>query len=144
MKNSFHTTSTFPITLALGAVLAGCSSAPPHDTGPFQPQSTTKFEAESSKFILLDSGAQHSVTCIGLQETTMPDGRLQVVAKVQNRESRRIEVQINCEFKDKQGFPVDSTPFRTLILAENATEGVPFESANDKAKEYTIRVRQAR
>ena len=119
-----------------------CST--PQAAGPYKPQDTTKFEVENSKFILLDAGAQRSVTCIGLQETTMPDGRLQVLAKVQNRENRRIEVQINCEFKDKQGFPVDTTPFRTLILAENATEGVSFESANDKAKAYTIRVRQAR
>ena len=139
MKNSFHASYTLA---ALGALLAGCST--PHDAGPYRPQSATQFEAESSKFILLDSGAQHSVTCIGLQETILPDGRLQVVAKVQNRENRRVQVQINCEFKDKQGFPVDSTPFRNLILTENATEGVPFESTNDKAKDYTIRVRQAR
>jgi hypothetical protein len=144
MKKIFQPPFPLTLALALGVLMAGCTSSAPHDTGPYKPQSTTKFDAENSKFILLDPGAQHSVTCIGLQETTMPDGRLQVVAKVQNRENRRIEVQINCEFKDKQGFPVDSTPFRTLILAENASEGVPFESANDKAKEYTIRVRQAR
>lgn len=127
---------------ALAAAFAGCRA--PHDTGPYRPQSTGKFEAENAKFILLDAGAQHSVTCIGLQETALPDGRLQVVAKVQNRESRRIEVQINCEFKDRQGFPVDTTPFQTLILTENASEGVSFTSANDKAKDYTLRVRQAR
>jgi len=63
---------------------------------------------------------------------------------VRNRENRRIQVQINCEFKDAQGFPVDSTPFQTLILTENATESVPFTSMNSKAKNYTIRVRQAR
>ncbi len=31
-----------------------------------------------------------------------------------------------------------------VILTENATEQVKFVSANDKAKKYTIRVRQAR
>jgi len=138
MKRNFL--PTFALA-ALAALLAGCSS---HDHGPYKPQSTTKFEAENSKFILLDAGAQHSVTCIGLQENTMPDGRLQVVAKVQNRENRRIQVQMNCEFKDRQGFPIDSTPFRNVILDENAAEGVSFESMNDKAKDYTIRVRQAR
>ena len=35
-------------------------------------------------------------------------------------------------------------PRRFSPPTENATEGVPFESANDKAKDYTIRVRQAR
>jgi hypothetical protein len=137
MKKILHST------IALAALLSGCSSTP-YDTGASLPQNTTKFGAENSKFILLDAGAQYSVTCIGLQETPMPDGRLQVVAKVQNRENRRIEVQINCEFKDKQGFPIDSTPFQTLILTENATEAVSFASANDRAKDYTLRVRQAR
>ena len=63
---------------------------------------------------------------------------------MRNRENRRIEVQINCVFKDEQGFPVDETPFRTLILTENAQEGVQFTSMNNQAKTYTIRVRQAR
>jgi hypothetical protein len=128
---------------ALAAFLPGCATQP--ETGAYRPQSTTNFNTEArEKFVALDAGAQYSVTCPGLQETTLPDGRLQVVAKVRNRESRRIQVQINCEFKDAQGFPVDSTPFQTLILTENATEGVPFTSMNAKAKDYTIRVRQAR
>jgi uncharacterized protein YcfL len=128
--------------VALAAFLSGCASS---ETGALKPQNTTKFNTEAGeKFVLLDAGAQQSVSCPGLQETTLPDGRLQVVAKVRNRESRRIQVQINCEFKDSQGFPIDSTPFQTLILTENATEGVPFTSINNKAKDYTIRVRQAR
>lgn len=140
MKTAF--TSTLALA-TLAAFLAGCASS--SETGALTPQNATKFNTEAhEKFVLLDAGTQYSVTCPGLQETTLPDGRLQVVAKVRNRESRRIQVQINCEFKDAQGFPVDSTPFQTLILTENATEGVPFTSMNAKAKDYTIRVRQAR
>lgn len=129
--------------LATLIVLAtGCKHP---ETGALSPQSTTQFDQENrEKFVLLDPGAQYSVTCSGLQETTLPDGRLQVTARVRNRENRRLEVQINCEFKDAQGFAIDSTPFQTLILTENATEAVKFESINDKARNYTIRVRQAR
>jgi len=139
MKNTISSTLALA---ALAAFLSGCASP---ETGAYRPQNATKSDTEArEKFVLLDSGTQQSVTCPGLQETTLPDGRLQVVAKVRNRESRRIQVQINCEFKDAQGFPIDSTPFQTLILTENATEGVPFTSINAKAKDYTIRVRQAR
>jgi hypothetical protein len=67
-----------------------------------------------------------------------------VSAKLRNRENRRIEVQANCEFKDAQDFALDSTPFRTVFLDENATETVTFESFNKNAVRYTIRVRQAR
>ncbi len=123
--------------------LAGCVAV---ESGPFRPLDTTKFTLENTdKFVLLDQPAQYSVTCTGLQERTLADGRLEVVANVKNRESRRIEVQINCVFKNEQGFSTnDETPFQTLILAENATEAVHFAAMNAAAKKYTIRVRQAR
>ena len=133
-----------PLLAAALAVLglAGCVN----ETGPFAPLDTTKFTLENTdRFVLLDKPAQYSVTCTGLQERPLADGRLEVVANVKNRESRRIEVQINCVFKDEQGFSAgDETPWQTLILSENATEAVRFTSLNAQAKKYTIRVRQSR
>lgn len=133
------------IVLALAAAilaLSGCATEP----GAFTPQDTTKYTVENTeKFVLLDKAAQYSITCTGLQERILPDGRLEVVANVKNRESRPLQVQVNCEFKDEQGFSTgDETPFRDLILAENSTEAVRFTAANPLAKRYTIRVRQAR
>ncbi len=69
---------------------------------------------------------------------------MKVVATLRNRENRRIEVQINCVFKDAQDFAVDETPFRTVILDENAMQAVTFEAFNKQALRYTIRVREAR
>ena len=124
------------------AFLAGCASAP----GPYEPLDTTKYTIESTdKFVLLDQPAQVSVTCTGLQERILPDGRLEVVANVKNRENRRIQVQVNCVFKDEQGVSTgDETPFRNLILTEFSTEAVQFTSINNQARKYTIRVREAR
>jgi uncharacterized protein YcfL len=129
--------------LAVAVVLlAGCASS---ETGALTPQNTTKFDAElKEKFVLMDPGTQHSITCMGLQQTTLPDGRLQVAALVRNRENRRLQVQIQCEFKDAQGFAVDSPGWENLILTENSTETKSFTSLNDHAKRYTVRVRQAR
>jgi hypothetical protein len=121
---------------------AGCQHP---ETGALTPQSSTGFDAENKeKFVLLDGGAQYSVTCSGLQEAKTEDGRLQVKANVRNRENRRIQVQIDCQFKDVQGFVTEEMPFQTLILTENSQETVGFTSSNDKAQRYTIRVRQAR
>jgi len=53
-------------------------------------------------------------------------------------------VQVNCVFKDDKGFPTDEASFKTLILDENAQEGVRFISMNNQSRTYTIRVRQAR
>jgi hypothetical protein len=126
------------------ALLNGCASSS-HDTGAFLPQHATVNNVEdSNRFVLLDPGAQYSVTCPGIQETRLPDGRMQVLANLRNRENRRIQVQVNCVFKDAQGFVVEDTPFQNVFLDENAQEGVQFASANDKAQRYTIRVREAR
>jgi uncharacterized protein YcfL len=131
-----------PLALAALLIGAGCQTS---ETGALPPQNADKFNLEkSAKFVLLDPGAQRSVTCPGLQEGTLPDGRLRVRAQIRNRENRRIEVQVQCVFKDAQGFAIDTTSFQTLILTENATEEVAFEAMNDQAKAYTVRVRQAR
>ena len=128
--------------LAALALSAGCVSPP----GPFAPLDTTKYTLENTeRFVLLDKPTQTSVTCTGLQERSLADGRLEVVANVKNRESRRIQVQINCVFKDEQGFSTgDETPWQTLILSENSTEAVRFTAMNTLARNYTVRVRQAR
>ena len=125
-------------------LVAGCSST--HDKGPYLPQTpkTPPYETKEP-VVLLDPGVQYSVTCSGVQEQTLPDGRLEVVAHLRNRENRRIEVQANCVFKDQNGFTTsDETPFVMVILTENATEDVKFVSMNNLARKYTIRVRQAR
>lgn len=135
-----------PLLLVLAAtglaLLSGCATEP----GPFAPQDTIKYTLENTNnFVLLDKPTQNSVTCTGLQERILADDRLEVVANVKNRENRRIQVQVNCVFKDAQGFSTgDETPFQTLILAENSTEAVRFTAMNTLARKYTVRVRQAR
>lgn len=121
-------------------VLPGCHS------GAYAPKNTAKYDLENQiSFVLMDSGARKSITCSGIQQKTLPDGRLEVVANIRNRENRRIQVQVDCVFKDEQGFPTgDETLWQTLILTENGQEGVTFTSMNNLAKKYTIRVRQAR
>jgi uncharacterized protein YcfL len=124
------------------AFVAGCATSP----GSYEPLDTTKYTIESTdKFVLLDPPSQMSITCTGLQERILPDGRLEVVANVKNRENRRLKVQIDCVFKDEQGVSTgDETPFKNLILAEYSTEAVQFTSTDNQARKYTIRVREAR
>lgn len=129
---------------AAGALVAGCQTQE-ETQGARPPINATKANYESSaKFALMDSRAQRSVTCTGLQESVTPEGRLAVAANLLNRENRRIEVQAQCVFKDSQGFAVDETPWQTVILTENAQETVRFTSMNNKAVFYEVRVRSAR
>ena len=108
--------------------------------------STYKVPDETKvNFVPLDSGVAQSVRLAGAQTRTTSDGRLEVTARLQNLENRRIEVQVDCVFQNEQGFPTnDETSFQTLILTENAVETVRFTSLNNEAKKFAIRVRQAR
>ena len=126
-----------------GLLAAGCST---YDKGPYLPQgSKTPAYENSQPVVLMDPGVQHSVTCVGLQERTLEDGRLEVRAHLRNRENRRLEVQANCVFKDQNGFSTgDETPFQQVILMESGTQDLRFVSMNNQARKYTIRVRQAR
>lgn len=130
----------FSALLLAAAVVTGCQSG-----GAYAPKNATKYDLENKeKFVLMDSMVQRSVTASGIQKRLLPDGRLEVIAHVRNRETRRIQVQINCVFKDASGFSTDDeTPWQNLILTENAQEDVRFVSINNKAQDFTIRVRQA-
>src|SRR4051812_1249799 len=138
--------NTKPVSVLVSAVALVLSTGCVTQPGPFAPLDTTKFTLENTdRFMLLDQPAQNAVTCTGLQEIPLADGRLEVVANVKNRANRSVQVQINCVFKDEQGFPSgEETPFQTVSLAENATEAVRFTSPNTLAKKYTVRVRQPR
>jgi uncharacterized protein YcfL len=132
------------IPLAALLIIAGCTNT--YDKGPYLPQqSKTPAYENTERFVLLDPGVQHTITCSGINERTLDDGRLEIVAQIRNRENRRIEIQANCVFKDAAGVTTgDETPFQTVILTENSTEQVKFTAANTLGKRYTIRVRQAR
>src|SRR5689334_21209801 len=124
-------------TLALAALIgAGCAHNPKGSSTEYVPEN-------AEKFVMMDAGVQHSISANTLQEARLPDGRLDVAANVRNRESRRIQVQVNCEFKDAQGLTIDSSPWQTLVLTENGQETVRFASMNNQASRYTIRIRQA-
>lgn len=128
---------------SLTLAITGCETEVV-DHGAYLPLNVAVNDLENrSAIVLLDRRVQNSVTCPGIQETRLPDGRLQIAVNLRNREERRVQVQVNCEFKDAQGFALDSTPFQNVILDENAQETVKFTTMNEQPVRYTIRVREA-
>ena len=129
------------LALAAATLLAGCAS---RDSAP---QESTKYTVENTdKFEVLDDGGPVIyVSCTGLQEHRLADGRLEVVANIRNRENRALRVQVSCVFRDAQGFSTtDETAFQTVKLAPSATEVLNFRSTNALAQKYTIRLREAK
>ena len=123
------------LSACLAILLNGCGA----------PTATQSAISNNSKFVALGSLGSRIVQCTTLQENTLPDGRLEVRANILNLVNKRVDLQINCIFKDAQGFSTDDeTPFQTLILDETAQETITFTSLNTKAKDYTVRVRLAR
>ena len=123
------------LSACLAILLSGCGA----------PTARQSAISNDSKFVALGSLGSRIVQCTALQENTLPDGRLEVRANILNLVNKRVDLQINCIFKDAQGFSTgDETPFQTLILDETAQETITFTSLNTKAKDYTVRVRLAR
>ncbi len=130
------------LTVLLGTcALSGCRSE-----GAYFAKHPDRYDVENqSEFALMDKAVERSVSVAGIQDRVLPDGRLEVIANVRNRLDRRIQVQVSCVFKDDIGFSTgDETPWRSLILTENAQESVMVTSMNERARRYTFRVRQAR
>jgi predicted small secreted protein len=129
-------------TLAASAIfLAGCATGEGARTPVVKTQSAIE---NTSQYALMGPRVQRSIDFSSTQQKYLEDGRLEIITNVRNRENRRIEVQISCVFKDERNFSTgDETPWRTLILTENAQEAVNFTSMNNRAKNFTIRVREA-
>jgi predicted small secreted protein len=129
-------------TLAASSIfLAGCATG----EGARTPVVKTKSAIENtSQYALMGPRVQRSIDFSSTQQKYLEDGRLEIITNVRNRENRRIEVQISCVFKDERNFSTgDETPWQSLILTENAQEAVNFTSMNNRAKNFTIRVREA-
>jgi hypothetical protein len=124
------------------AALAGCV-VPPRAVAP---QDSTKFSVENTdRFVPLDAASQMWVSCTGLQERTLADGRLEVVTDVKNRVQAFVRVEVQCVFSDDQGGSTgDLTPWRIINLPVDSTEAVRFIAPNPLMKKYSIRVRAIR
>lgn len=121
-------------------LLAGCAS----DPTPSQPLDTPKYTLENTERVtVFDRATQDAISCTGLLEYPLGDGRLEVVATLKNRSDHRVDLQSSCVFKDAQGLTtVEETAWKNVTLAEHASEAVRFSASNPSAKKYTIRLRQ--
>ncbi len=128
--------------LSAAAVFSGCSTAP----APQAPIETTKFTVENTdRFMALDPDAEAAVSCTGLQERTLGDGRIEVVANLKNSVDKAAKVRVQCLFLDDQGTAVGVEPaWQPLSIAPGATEVVRFTAPDLAARRYVIRVRTAR
>jgi hypothetical protein len=122
------------------AALAGCAMAPAADA----PRDSTKFTLENSgHFVVLDAATEAAVSCTGLQERTLGDGRLEVIANLKNRGSAPVRVHVQCLFQNDQGAPFSvEGSWQSLSIAGDSTEVMRFTAPDAMVKAYEIRVRK--
>ena len=98
--------------------------------------------AQHEKLILLDERVQRSVTCTGIQERVLEDGRLEISAKIRNRETRRVAVQAACVFKDAAGIAAGgASAFQLIEIPERGEATVTFTAPAKDTRKYTLRIR---
>jgi uncharacterized protein YcfL len=136
-------TSLFALAACLAAAAwQGCATTPVAPA----PQDTTKFTVENTdRFLALDSATEAAVSCTGLQERALADGRIEVVANLRNGSGDPARVHVQCVFLDVQGLPAENeAPWQVVSIAAGSTEVVRFTAPNLKAVKYSIRARSAR
>jgi uncharacterized protein YcfL len=123
------------------ALCAGCTTAPEAA----HPAETTKYTLENTdRFALVDGATGFAVSCTGLMEHPLADGRTEIVANLKNRDRKGLTVQASCMFRDTMGLPTEETPWQAVTLPEGATVAVRFTATGSTAKNYTVRVRDSR
>lgn len=129
-----------PLAAALGALaaFAGCASSSQ------APRDSAKYTMENTdRFATLDAPTEAAVSCTGLQERTLGDGRLEVIANLKNLGSSPLRVMIQCVFLDAMGMPVGPEgTWQKLALGGDATEVVRFTAPDVRSKRYSIRARK--
>jgi hypothetical protein len=136
---SRHSISVLIAVCAL-ALLPGCVAVITTGDGP---QDTTKFTmGNTDRFLALDAATEAAISCTGLQERSLPDGRLEVVANLRNSSAGAVRVHVQCVFLDDQGLPLRSAfACEVLAVSNGATEVVHFTAPWAAIRRYSIRVR---
>jgi hypothetical protein len=122
-------------------LLSGCAGA----AGQRAPQDSTRFTVDNTeRFAALDAATQEEISCTGLQERTLGDGRLEVVASIRNRAEKAARILVHCSFIDSRGMPLGDDPWQPLSIGADSTEVARFTAPSLASVRYEIRVRSAR
>lgn len=134
--------ASFVFVLASAAFLAGCASAP---KAPDIQDSIKYTVDDTGRVAFADPATKEAILCTGLEERFTADGKLDVVANVKNRSEREVRIQVQCLFRDTDGFVApQGTPWQPLDLNPQVTETVHFTAMSTISKRYTLRFRAVR
>ena len=122
--------------------IAGCSMSPARGKKPFWARD---YIEDRDTFVHLDGGLEGSLRLVEKATDRTEDSRLIVKAKLMNRYTQTLRVQIQTVFKDKDGFPTgDETNWELVLIPAKAYHYYEAKAMNTKAEKYVIRCRYAK
>ncbi|MDD5120151.1 MAG: hypothetical protein PHR84_02435 [Candidatus Omnitrophica bacterium] len=122
--------------------IAGCSMSPAKGKKPFWARD---YIEENDTFVHLDGGLEGSLRLVEESTDRTEDSRLIVKAKLMNRYTQTLRVQIQTVFKDKDGFATgDETNWELVPIPAKAYHYYEAKAMNTKSEKYTIRCRYAK
>ena len=122
-------------------VLAGCSAAPAPQSGA---GASVLAAGAGGRVVALGAGTMPKVTCPGLLERTLGDGRMEVVATLEAAAPGPFRLRVGCVFLDAGGRQVGAAEERSVTVVAGTSESVRFDAASPDARSYLIRAALAR
>jgi hypothetical protein len=126
-------------------ILNGCAA------GPYQtiPYSVNQDKERTLKVVILDKDldnqfSQKRVAILAQKTDLTEDNRLKVYCEIRNMKKELLRLQVQTVFRDEKSFQIgDDTNWELILIPQYSTYAYTTTAFTSKAKDYTIRIRNA-
>ncbi|MFT7520635.1 MAG: hypothetical protein ACI9MC_002785 [Kiritimatiellia bacterium] len=126
--------------LALTVALASCVSLSASCSA-YRPISDPNPVQEQERVILLNFGNMVYVRVVRLGMDRTPAGLLEAKVQLLNKSLSTRKVDVKVEFRDKDGFELESTNWQPHLLGSEVVQTIRTNSMNNQAADFKIYIR---
>lgn len=111
---------------------------------------TDKDKERESNVVILDKRivnqfATKRVVILGEKSDFTEDNRLKVICEIRNMKNDLLRLQIQTVFKDENNFSIEQdTNWELVLISGFSTYAYSTTALSEKAKNYTIRIKEAK
>ncbi|HVW22281.1 MAG TPA: hypothetical protein VHC86_13795 [Opitutaceae bacterium] len=120
-------------------LLAGCATPPAAAPPPAVPARIGP--AEAGTFQALDPASAAAVRCPASEAHVRADGRLELLANLENTGAKPAALQVQAVFAAPDGSGAAGSAWRPVALAPHATETVRFDAPDPAGRLWLLRAR---
>ncbi|MFA5093133.1 MAG: DUF1425 domain-containing protein [Candidatus Omnitrophota bacterium] len=127
------------------SLLSGCAAGPYNSI----PYSVNQDKERISKVVVMDKDldnqfASKRIVVLTQKTDVTEDNRLKVYCEIRNMKKELLRLQVQTVFRDDKGFQIgDDTNWELILIPSYSTYGYRTTAFTTKAKDYTIRIRNA-